>query len=57
MTALHLGVRSADEDTVKTLASKADPSAINAIDSVNNKYFTALHFYLRMLYFSTGIPL
>ena len=48
MTALHLGVRSADEGTVTTLASKADPSAINAIDSVRNVIimFTALHFYL-----------
>ena len=34
MTALHLGVSGGHVETVKELASRADPSAINAIDGV-----------------------
>ena len=35
MTALHLGVSGRHVDTVKKLSSNADPSAINAVDSVS----------------------
>ena len=35
MTALHLGVSGRHEETVKYLASKADPSALNAVDGVS----------------------
>ena len=35
MTALHLGVSKQQTDTVKEIVSKADPSAINAVDDVS----------------------
>ena len=35
MTAFHLGVSGRHVETVKKLISNADPSAINAVDSVS----------------------
>ena len=44
MTALHLGVSGRHVETVKELAENADPSALNAIDSVSIKSYTS-YFY------------
>ena len=42
MTALHLGVSGRHVETVKELAENADPSALNAIDSVSIKSYCSL---------------
>ena len=50
MTALHLGVSGGHIEVVEELASRADPSAINAVDKVSNFkiiYYVSLFSYFK----------